>query len=70
MDGLNRNSPPFPAQYEAKTKPSAKYTLCDCFVTVLSLLIYIADVITGKHLGFSIASKLSVSKFLFTMFQF
>lgn len=48
MESLPQNPEPTPAQYENKVKHSAKYTSCDCFITVLSLLVYIADIITGN----------------------
>ena len=37
-----------PANYGCKVKTSGMYTICDAVITILSLLVYVADIITGS----------------------
>jgi|688.fasta_scaffold1175188_2 hypothetical protein len=46
---LCQNSEAITVHSTFKIKPSAKYTLCDGVVTILSLLLYVADIVTGRE---------------------
>lgn len=48
MGSLHEHSVAVPANFECKVKSSSKYTKCDAIITILSLLVYVADIITGS----------------------
>lgn len=49
MATVNQNSVLVAARNACKPKTSAKYTLCDAVVTVLSLVFYVVDIATGRN---------------------
>ncbi|KAK4008366.1 hypothetical protein OUZ56_013509 [Daphnia magna] len=51
MANFNQNPVLAPANNACKPNPSVKYTLCDGVVTVLSLVLYVADIVTDIILG-------------------
>lgn len=50
MANFNQNPVLAPANNACKPNPSVKYTLCDGVVTVLSLVLYVADIVTGRNI--------------------
>lgn len=50
MASVNQNPVLAPANNACKPNPSVKYTLCDGVVTVLSLVLYVADIVTGRNI--------------------
>lgn len=49
MVGVQENSGSINVHASCKIKATANYTLCDGVVTILSLLLYVADIVTGKE---------------------
>lgn len=50
MVSVQENSGSINVHASCKIKATAKYTLCDGVVTILSLLLYVADIVTGKEM--------------------
>ena len=50
MVSVQENSGSINVHASCKIKATTKYTLCDGVVTILSLLLYVADIVTGKEM--------------------